>query len=249
MPVQQQSNGVNCGVFALAFCFHILSENANPVGIFFDESKLRHHLLHCLTADLISPFPKYNGQGIKFRTCKDRETMVEIFCTCRMPWIIAENNIYAKQMVECSKCGEWFHRMYERIPEDICMKQNSKIELVCRSCSNSKWNPSYPIISFANLNFVSQWEEQQKTRKLTRMTEWYPFFKTILLPSMKFNFFLRIRHDKPSWTMTWPTCSSDLDDLTSVNSQWLKLWRHLLPLFMKDHLTGSSFNLIACVEI
>ena len=33
--VQQQSNGVDCGVFALAFCFHILSEKADPVGIFW----------------------------------------------------------------------------------------------------------------------------------------------------------------------------------------------------------------------
>ena len=129
LSVQQQSNWIDCGLFALAFCFHILSEKANPVGIFFDESNFRHHLLHCLTANLISPFPKSNRQAMK--TCKDREIMVEIFCTCRMPWIIAENNIYAKQMVECSKCGECFHRMYERIPEDIFMKQKSEIELVC----------------------------------------------------------------------------------------------------------------------
>ena len=148
LPVQQQSNGVDFGVFVLAFCFHILSEKANLVGIFFDESKFRHHLLHCLTANLISPFPKSNGQAMK--TCKDREIMVETFCTCRMPWRKAENNIYAKQMVECSKCGEWFHRMRERIPEDIFKKQNSKIEWLCRSCSN------YLIISFSNLNIVSQ---------------------------------------------------------------------------------------------
>ena len=80
LPVQQQSNGVDCGVFASAFCFHILSEKANPVGISFNESNFRHHLLHCLTASLISPFPKSNGQAVK--TCKDREIMVEIFCTC-----------------------------------------------------------------------------------------------------------------------------------------------------------------------
>ena len=61
---------------------------------------------------------------MKCKTCKNREIMVEIFCTCRMPWRKAKNNIYAKQMVECSKCGEWFHRMCERIPEDIFMKQN-----------------------------------------------------------------------------------------------------------------------------
>ena len=43
LPVQQQSNGVDCGVFALAFCFHIFSEKVNPAGIFSDESKFRHH--------------------------------------------------------------------------------------------------------------------------------------------------------------------------------------------------------------
>ena len=152
-PVQQPSNGVGCGVFALAFYFYILSEKVNPVGLFFDESKFRHHLLHFLKTDLISPFPKSTGQAMKFKTCEDREItveifctcrmpwrkaenkriMVEIFCTCRMPWRKAENNIYAKQMFECSKCGEWFHRICERIPEDIFM-----IEWLCRSCSNSK---------------------------------------------------------------------------------------------------------------
>ena len=161
LPVQQQSNGVDFGVFVLAFCFHILSEKTNLVGIFFDESKFRHHLLHCFTANLISPFPKSNGQGMKFKSCKDREIMVEIFCTCRMSWRKAENNIYAKQMVECSKCGEWFHRMCEWIPEDIFKKQ--KIEWLCRSCSN------YLIISFTNLNIVSQWEEQQKNIEIDRI--------------------------------------------------------------------------------
>ena len=63
--VQQQSNRVDCGVFALAFCFHILSEKADPVGIFFDENKFRRHLLHCLTADLICPFPKSNGRNLR----------------------------------------------------------------------------------------------------------------------------------------------------------------------------------------
>ena len=35
-----------------------------------------------------------------------------------MPWRKAENNGYAKQVVDCSKYGEWFHRMCERTPED-----------------------------------------------------------------------------------------------------------------------------------
>ena len=57
-PVQQQSRGAEIVVFALTFCFHILSEKVNPAG------KFRHHLLHCLTEDLISPFPKSAGQAM-----------------------------------------------------------------------------------------------------------------------------------------------------------------------------------------
>ena len=125
-------------VTGLTVCFRILSEKVNPVGIFFDESQFRHRLLHCLTSDLISSFPKSTVQAMEFKICKDREIMVEIFYAYRMPWRKAENNIYAKQIAECSKCGECFHRMCERIPDDIFMKQSSNIEWLCRNCSNSK---------------------------------------------------------------------------------------------------------------
>lgn len=62
--LQQQSNGVEYGDFVLAFYLHILSEKLNPDGIFFNESKFRHNLLHCLRADLNSPFPKSTGRAI-----------------------------------------------------------------------------------------------------------------------------------------------------------------------------------------
>ena len=35
LPVQQQSNGVDCGIYTLAFCFDILSKRTNPMNIFF----------------------------------------------------------------------------------------------------------------------------------------------------------------------------------------------------------------------
>ena len=63
MPAKQQCNGVECSVFTLTFCFHILPQKINPVRIFFDESKFRNHLLHCLTADLIGLYPRSTGQA------------------------------------------------------------------------------------------------------------------------------------------------------------------------------------------
>ena len=56
-PVQQQSNGVDCGIYALAFCFYILSKRTNPVNDFFNQEKLKPHLLHCLTGGKMIHFP------------------------------------------------------------------------------------------------------------------------------------------------------------------------------------------------
>ena len=78
---------------AWCFCFSISFSYFIRKGlIFFDESKFKYPLLHCLTEDLISLFPKSTGQPMKFRTCVDKEITVEIFCTCRIPWRKAENN-------------------------------------------------------------------------------------------------------------------------------------------------------------
>ena len=168
LPVQQPSTGVDCGVFALAFYFYILWEKVNPVGLFFVESKFRHHLLHCLK-DLISPFPKSTGQAMKCKTCKNREIMVEIFCTCRMPWRKAKNNIYAKQMVECSKCGEWFHRMCERIPEDIFMKQN-KDRMFLQKLFKLKVKPQF------SHHLIRKSEHCQSVRRTAENRNWQDFF-------------------------------------------------------------------------
>ena len=34
LPVQQQSSGVDCVIYALGFCFYILSKRKNPINVF-----------------------------------------------------------------------------------------------------------------------------------------------------------------------------------------------------------------------
>ena len=58
LPVQQQSNAVDCGVFALAFIHYILLERKIPVEVNFDTSKIRTHLLHHLVKNELSQFPR-----------------------------------------------------------------------------------------------------------------------------------------------------------------------------------------------
>ena len=57
LPVQQQSNGVDCGAYAIAFVNYILKEKKNPVEVAFDQQKKRHHLLRSLAANRLEPFP------------------------------------------------------------------------------------------------------------------------------------------------------------------------------------------------
>ena len=54
--VQQQSNGTDCGVFAIAFATHI-ANGINPVNVKFDEMKMRQHLVQCLTDHKMKVFP------------------------------------------------------------------------------------------------------------------------------------------------------------------------------------------------
>ena len=53
------------------------------------------------------------------KTCAAKSVTINVFCSCRMPWKKTENNIYERQMVECSDCSEWFHRMCEQIPDAV----------------------------------------------------------------------------------------------------------------------------------
>ena len=48
LPVQQQTNGVDCGVLAISFIYHIVSTKTNPENITFSIPEIRVHMLHCI---------------------------------------------------------------------------------------------------------------------------------------------------------------------------------------------------------
>ena len=49
-----------------------------------------------------------------------------LFCSCRIPWKRSENNICEREMVECSDCSKWIHRMCERMPDGVFEKKKKK---------------------------------------------------------------------------------------------------------------------------
>lgn len=63
MRCQQQRDGTSCGVFAFGFALILLagldqeSGSWNPSEVRFNIDKLRNHLIDCLLARDILPFP------------------------------------------------------------------------------------------------------------------------------------------------------------------------------------------------
>ena len=57
LPVQQQPDGFNCGVFAIAFAAEIL-DGQSPIEASFDVAKMRDYLILCLEQETLHPFPK-----------------------------------------------------------------------------------------------------------------------------------------------------------------------------------------------
>lgn len=57
-PCQQQTNGSDCGVFAIAFATSFVF-GSNPQNITFDTAKMRQHLVVCLKAGAMSQFPYF----------------------------------------------------------------------------------------------------------------------------------------------------------------------------------------------
>ena len=98
--VKDQLGGGNaCGPLAIAYATQLaFSEKVTYVDFKLDE--LRPHLLKCLKAKELQPFPR-NGEELPTKRLKIEE--VKVFCACRLPENYDENAIF------CSRCKEWCH--------------------------------------------------------------------------------------------------------------------------------------------
>ena len=77
---QWQSNGCDCGLFALANATS-LCYSTNPCKVTYDQSKMREHFLQCIEEGKMAPFP-IRGQS---RVRRFRSENVDIYCVCRLP--------------------------------------------------------------------------------------------------------------------------------------------------------------------
>ena len=82
--VQQQTGGVDCGLFALAFARHILETGCLPTSTYFDQSAMRATLRRSFELEQMLPFPISSARTI---TCKQLQRGEPVYCICRLVWI------------------------------------------------------------------------------------------------------------------------------------------------------------------
>ena len=82
VPVQQQQNGFDCGVYAIAFMVSLINKE-DLTSITFDEKKSRDHFYDCYKQGRLIPFPSAK-ENVKRNTAKS--ISFQLFCSCRMSW-------------------------------------------------------------------------------------------------------------------------------------------------------------------
>ena len=116
--VQKQTNGADCGVYAIANAMAIVN-GQDPEDQNYIISKMCRHLHDCLIQKVMRHFPAKRRQSKK--KCNIQE--VEVFCKCRLQ--------EGGDMAECEICKEWYHSTCEKIPKAVWTHTSA---WVCSSC-------------------------------------------------------------------------------------------------------------------
>lgn len=104
-PVTQQSNGVDCGVYSIAFA--VAGERD------------RNHLWHCLHNERIEMFPTTMvSKSLTDSPGPIANVKLKIYCTCRLPYSSKDD------MVECVSCSKWYHKDCQQVPDRVFRRKN-----------------------------------------------------------------------------------------------------------------------------
>ncbi len=101
--VQQQAEGFDCGLFAIANAAAVC-EGIEPGTVTYNQKLMRPALIHSIQTDDISSFVKTISKSVP--TGNPQQPLyqweVKVYCTCRLP-------PDGRPMVECTECKQWFH--------------------------------------------------------------------------------------------------------------------------------------------
>ena len=126
LNVQLQSDGSDCGLFALANITASL-EGVDPSSLHFIQKLMRTHLVTCLEKNDTRLFPiGLSKRQARLRKILDTQTL-RIYCVC---WLPDNGNL----MVMSTKCHKWLHKSCTKV-KDKSASELKKIDWNCISCS------------------------------------------------------------------------------------------------------------------
>ena len=108
LKAQQQTNSVDCGVFAIAFCTEFCyTGRKGVVQAEFDILRMREHLINCFENMEMTPFPKIRKK-LKLRKQLEKigDYSISADCAAQCDYPNSFND-----MVQCDskECQKWFH--------------------------------------------------------------------------------------------------------------------------------------------
>ena len=119
---QQQTNAIDCGVYAVANAFYLLS-NVDISSRRLKESAMREHLLQYIKVGKFAEFPQRKPTDIVLY-CPERSVKFDIFCIYRLPWVWYHTKNKDLNMAQCDYCEKWFHQQCGNIPDFVFEKKS-----------------------------------------------------------------------------------------------------------------------------
>ena len=89
-----------------AYVVDLCCEN-DPTMLWYNQYKMREHLVECLQEKKMRPFPS--------RVCRPSKPLTisfAVYCVCRLTDLEDEND----SMARCENCHQWYHQSCEDIP-------------------------------------------------------------------------------------------------------------------------------------
>jgi hypothetical protein len=121
---QRQRNKADCGLFAIAAAFS-LAGRQNPSNDRYDLEKMRLHLLSCIQAKALIPFPDYAGT---VTSQKKKVYNVAVCCHCGD----LLNRAGGQTVLQCQSCARFCHTPRDNSLNSCSMKYNDMD--LCVSC-------------------------------------------------------------------------------------------------------------------
>ena len=129
--MQQQGNGYDCRIFAVAFATNI-AYNHKPEQRTYNQSVMRKHLLAQLENETMTSFPQ---QKKRVKRGKEVTHHFPLYCKCQV--LFFEDNLKEDKgffMAFCSVCGEWYYKRCENVPVAIFGDEKIAVVWKCSKC-------------------------------------------------------------------------------------------------------------------